>query len=92
MNAQELIDTARNTDGYVRVTFPKTLVGIRCLKSLVAVGKGVGMMPSAADRREIENILLLVEWSTQTSFNFMDLGKLDDDMLHQLARDIVSVG
>jgi len=90
MDAQEFIDTARKADGYVRVTFPKTPLGLRCLKTLMATGKLVGMIPSAADRNEIENVML-IGWSQKSSFSFMDLSKIDNGTLHLLARDIVSV-
>ena len=89
MDAQEFVDTARKATGYVRVTFPKTAVGRRCLRILMQEAKLAGMVASAADRNEIENVLML-DWSNKTSFCFMDLGKVDENALQQLARDIVS--
>ncbi len=90
MDAQGFIDTVcRKGDDYVKVTFPATEVGLRCLKNIMAYGEPAGMIPSAADRNEIRNVLL-VGWATKTSFCFLGLCKIDRETLSQLARDVVS--
>lgn len=87
MDAREFTNIVRNADGYVRITFPPSALGLRCLKNLMAAGEVVGMLPSAADRNEIKNAMM-VGWSSKTTFSFMHIGKIDDNTLYQLARDI----
>lgn len=88
MDAQALCEKANNAKGFVPLTFAKTAQGIRCLRNLVTYGATAG----PGDANEVRNVLALNEWGAKATFNFTGLNKLGDEVIGQLAKDIVKAG